>query len=256
VSDTDNLRPVVPEGTYLARSRGSDGVYRALLFEEGTGKLLGPPELVEIDDDEPVAFYGDASDSREARDAEICESVDAVLTLLGLAVVAAPHVKRLWNERGRPAIASMRSAIDDRLGVRHRARPKGVTAANDVSLDSADPEADATASDEGVTSMGSAEAQERLRTVLVAAALIADQMRRLSHARIEDVDEARPELTEAVENLSAQQVAERISWMLESRVALLDDETVSAFMRVFATGRFVAGQYVLPRTTVPGRDSA
>ena len=256
MSDAESLRPIVPEGTYLARSRGSDGVYRALLFEEGTGRLLGPPELVEVDDDEPVAFYGYASDSQEARDAEIRDSVDAVLTLLGLAVVAAPHVKRLWNERARPAIGSMRSAIGEHLEAHRRARPKGVTAAQGSSPAVRSPKTATSAFNENVTSMSSAEAEERLRTILVAAALIADQMRRLSSARIEDVDQARPELAEAVESLSAQQVAERISWMLESHVALLDDETVSEFMRIFAGGRFLNGQYVLPRIAGPGRDRA
>lgn len=91
-----SYRPVVPEGTYLASSRNTEGAYRALLFEVGTNKLLGPPELSEVDDGHGSDALSDESESN------LLGGVMAlVIVSAGAAGVikAAPHVKRWWNDR-------------------------------------------------------------------------------------------------------------------------------------------------------------
>ncbi len=79
--------------------------------------------------------------------------------------------------------------------------------------------------------------------MLTAAAFIADQMRMLSDARIED-DEGFPALKSAMEKLTTQQVTDSINRMLEKNASLLDEEKSAEFMRIFGGGRFVDGVYV------------
>ncbi len=93
------------------------------------------------------------------------------------------------------------------------------------------------------TNMTSAEAQKRLLALLTAAAFIADQVRALSHARIED-DDAAPELRSALEKLTAAQVTDSVNRALEANPSLLDEETSAEFMEIFGGGQFVEGRYV------------
>ncbi|MFB7915379.1 hypothetical protein [Streptomyces sp. NPDC056061] len=91
--------------------------------------------------------------------------------------------------------------------------------------------------------MGGAEAQKRLLALLTAAAFIADRMRAPARARIED-DGASPELTSAMEKLTAPQITDSINRALETNSSLLDEETSAEFMKIFGGGRIVAGRYV------------
>ena len=95
--------------------------------------------------------------------------------------------------------------------------------------------------DEHQASMSSAEAQERLLAILVAAAFIAEQIRVLSNARIEDASQ---ELRNAMDKLTVPQLTDSMNRMLEANASLLDDETSAGLMKVFGGGRFVDGQYV------------
>jgi hypothetical protein len=103
-------------------------------------------------------------------------------------------------------------------------------------------EVDAALEEHGI-SMSSAEAQKRLLALLMAAAFIADQMRALSSARIED-DAASLELKRAMEKLTAPKITDSINRMLEANASLLDEETSVELMKIFGGGRIVDGQYV------------
>ena|ERR1700733_3362559 len=81
--------------------------------------------------------------------------------------------------------------------------------------------------------MSGAEAQERLLAILVAAAFIAEQMRVLSNARIED---ASPELRNTMDKLTVLQLTDSMNRMLEANASLLDDETSAGLMKVFPGG--------------------
>lgn len=91
--------------------------------------------------------------------------------------------------------------------------------------------------------MSSAEAQKRLLALLAAAACIADQVRALVNARIED-DEASLELKRVMEKLTAPQITDSINRVLEADSSLLDEEVSAEFMKIFGGGRTVDGQYV------------
>jgi hypothetical protein len=81
------------------------------------------------------------------------------------------------------------------------------------------------------TSMSSAEAQKRLLAILMAAAFIADQMRELPNAQIEDGVSL--ELQSAMEKLTVPQLTDSLNRMLEAHASLLDDKTSAELMKIF-----------------------
>lgn len=91
-------------------------------------------------------------------------------------------------------------------------------------------------------SMSSAEAQRRLLAILMAGAFIADQMRALSNARVDDGPSA--ELQETMDKLSTPQLTDSLNRMLEADASVLDDATAAALLEVFGGGQVVEGQFV------------
>lgn len=93
------------------------------------------------------------------------------------------------------------------------------------------------------TRMSSAEAQRHLLEILMAASIIADRMRALNHARIDD-DPQLPTMARAMEKLASPKVTDRINRMLEANTSLLDDEASTIFATIFDGGRVVDTEYI------------
>jgi len=91
--------------------------------------------------------------------------------------------------------------------------------------------------------VSSEEAQRRIAMIMVAAAFIADQIRALSRARVENAEAPR-ELRTALAKLSAADLTDTVNRMLEANSSLLSDDTSAAFMKIFEGGRVVEGEYV------------
>ncbi|MGI8755380.1 MAG: hypothetical protein ACR2MB_05870 [Acidimicrobiales bacterium] len=250
-TEWDSYRPVVPDGTYLARSRGPDGEYRALLFDIATGKLVGPPELAKQDKEEyeyePVAL----SDEDESVSlGELIASVIVVAGTVGV-VKAAPHIKSWLQEKAFPSLKRKWARKEDlALSATDEGRSQA-TIAELATLSKTAPADFSKAIDVALedcrTSMSSEEALGRLAAMLAAAAFIAEQVRMLSNARFED-DADFPELKSTMEKLTTQQVTDSINRMLETNSSLLEEETSIGLMRVFGGGRVVDGEYVPLRT--------
>ncbi len=77
----------------------------------------------------------------------------------------------------------------------------------------------------------------------MAAAIIADRMRTLSNADVED-DASLPELKIAMQKLTAREVTNTINQMLTAEVSILDNETSELFAKIFGGGHVVDGEYV------------
>ena len=249
----DALRPVVPEGTHLGYSKDNSGRYRALLFEDGTNKMVGPPELVEVEDDdndepeytyEPVPITPSSDSDEEPTLGEIVALAVVVAGIAGV-IKAAPHVIRWWQEKALPSLARTWNRLVDPRGETSTVQPAPTelealseTAAEDFST------AVDFAIQDNRTPMSTAEAERRLAAMLAAAAFIAQQMRELSNARIED-DPALPALRHAMEHLTTQQVTDSINRMLESNTHQLDDALSAQLMTLFGGGgRDVDGEYI------------
>lgn len=77
----------------------------------------------------------------------------------------------------------------------------------------------------------------------MAAAIIADRMRALSNADVED-DASLPELKIAMEKLTAREVTNTINQMLTAEGSILGNETSELFAKIFGGGHVVDGEYV------------
>lgn len=187
----------------------------------------------------------DERDPSENEDDEASSSGKVVLIALGIAVgvvatigaiKAAPHVKSwlqdLKSKRsGRPVTNET-----DSPPATYEMVALSATAYADFS-----GEVDAALEDHRAR-MSSEEAQKRLLAILMAAAFIADQMRALSSARIDDG--ASRELESAMAKLTVPNLTDSVNRMLEANASLLDLESSAELMRLFGGGRLVDGQYV------------
>ncbi|QKW52842.1 hypothetical protein [Streptomyces buecherae] len=220
-----------PAGTRLSQSR-TPGGYSPLVRGDATRHLETHVTLY------PDTADGEDEGERESSGTVLKVAIGVAVGIAGtLAVVkAAPIVKRRLND--------LRSKWRRNS---EKDTPEGQTAPTDLSTWDGTAagfshEVDIALGDHS-TSMTSAEAQKRLLALLAAAAFIADQVRTLSHARIEE-DDAAPELRSALEKLTATQVTDSINRALEADSSLLDEEASAAFMEIFGGGRFVEGRYV------------
>ena len=267
------------DGSDLSKSRKKPGQYSPLTREDDTNRL-GHVTLSDVDEDEgeggsvtytPPVYdsYENASQSSAltAEEREELARLLADLITVGaiLAVRAAPHVKRLWNDKAAPALRSVRDKTASGFAeVRQRAR-HGVrlsirrgdsdsgsaelaTFVESVSADS--PEGVTTALEAYLPSMSNAEAQQRLAVALIAMAVsdrakaVSDeQLGILLNARIEDADGA-PAGRGSLENLTPEEVERRVHQMLTANPALLDELTA-----LLARGQAGAAE---PQPALPG----
>jgi len=220
----------------LTPGQSEDGGWSQLLFD-GDGKLADHAVFIPDEDSEDGNEPPVEPDADGASPEEIAQMIGAAIgvavVVVAGAVLAAPHVKRWWLDTLMPRLR--------RLGRKGRKRdvvePLALTAAPaDFSR------AVEVAVDQAGERMSRAEAEKRLAAILAAAAFIADQVRTLRNARIDDGDFA--ELAHAMDMLSTRQVTDAINRMLEADTSLLDEKTSKEFIRVFGGGGEVDGQYV------------
>lgn len=227
----------VPEGTHLGVSRDTDGAYRAHLFDDDTNGLVGHAELFEPVKDQaepptdpsPVFVYIDDGHEYEAqaREPSEVEKLLGSLLLLGVLVAvekAKPHVKEWWTDQARPAL---RSKWKDLASSRSR-RASRRTASAEASTTTQPAPAESShevlaALDAYKASMSSDEARARFVTAVTARLVSEEQLAILRSARIEG-DDGPLEL----ETLTAQQISEGMTAMLEANPSLLDPETAAA----------------------------
>ncbi|MBC7597252.1 MAG: hypothetical protein H7288_25585 [Kineosporiaceae bacterium] len=267
----ENLRPVVPDGTYLAWSRTNSGRKRALLFDSETNKLVGPAELEEVDEDDE--FYRSDDERRKTAEEEQLDAEAAALLLVVVAAAAiaavvlvavgvkkaTPGIKRLWTARFVPGVKArwdwiFRRRVNDiplvkpQLTLLSAAPTTNLPAVVDAVID------------ERRESMSSDESQKRPLAMFMAAGIIAEQVRALENTRIGDSD--LKAVKAAMERLSAPKVTEEITLMLEQTPSLLDAESLPEFVRLFGPGE-IASEAYFPLTNeaakkalrLPGDDS-
>ncbi len=249
----NSLRPVVPEGMHLRHSRDNEGNYRALLFENDTNKMVGPPELENrpaddeaneyIHEPQPMTPSGEMEE-----DLTLGELVAVAAVVAGIAgiIKAAPHIIRWWQEKALPGLSRRWNRLVDPRDARNH--DQTATAELEALSETATVDfsrAVGSAIQDNRTPLSAGEAQQRLAAMLAAAAFIVQQMRLLSSARIQD-DPAFPALRATMERLTAQQVTDSINLMLESNTNHLLDDVLSVQLMTFfgGGGRDIEGEYV------------
>jgi hypothetical protein len=219
----------------LRPGEAAGGGLSQLLFD-ANGKLADHavfvPEDLEYEYDEYVVGSNDDGPSPEEVGQAIGVVIGIAVIVVAGAVRAAPHVKRWWHQ-----------GVARRLQRLSRTRQTG--AGEPLALTAAPADfhrAVEDALDESGERMSGAEADKRLVAILAAGAFIADQVRALTDARIDDADLA--ELNRAMEKLMTQEVTDRVNQALETESLVLDEGTSNEFMRVFGAGQAVDGRYV------------
>lgn len=227
----------IPDGQHLGFSRGTDGAYRAHLFDDETNELTGHAELFETDEAfTQDAQYADAPHSAALTDEELAEALEAlarlVLIVATLASAAAPHVRSWWQDIALPAMRSAKNGAVtavrsrwDRVTAARRTGPPAVEI-----ITPAEPAGGARSTELAVAfqeyqaRMSSAEARERFVRALLARAFSEEQLRLLRNAR---VDDDRPSaLATAVAALTPAQVEDTLTVMLEKNPSLLGCESL------------------------------
>jgi len=269
----DSYRAVVPEGTHLAWSRDTEGAKRALLFEDGTNKLIGPPELIQADDEYEYEYEYEHEHEDSAYEAEVkpmtpeelevaLQGVLILATVLfrvvELAVIAvdtkiAPRFNIWWAQKARPRLKKLwdRRHRDVKPTAEENSseeRTHQTVAFELVDSRKASPEDFSkemeVAFEKYKRGMSGAEARERRLAISLAEAFIAEQQRRLSDARIEDYDYFL-ELNRTMTQLEAQRVPDSINLMLESGVSDRGSGTLSELSRMHKDG------HINQRTDLP-----
>lgn len=222
----------------LTPGRSQDGGLSQLLYDD-EGRLVDHGTFIPDDEDAYQFAPEPESDSLSPEEAAqaIGVLIGVALAVVAGAVQAAPHAKRWWDEDALPRLRSL-------FKKKQHLAP---TAADLASISPVAPadfsKAVDAALEDSRSRMGSEEAHRRLAAILAASAFIADQMRTLSNARLEDAAEL-PELQSAMDKLTTELVTDAVNRMLEGNTSLLDERASAEFMRIFGGGGIVNGQYV------------
>lgn len=157
--------------------------------------------------------------------------VGVLLTIGGLKGVTS--LTSWWKNRGATAAEPARAVAGGDDAVTSEAPSMSVAAfASEVEV----------ALEEHRTKMSSAEALRRIVEIMLAAAVIAENVRALSGAQLED--DAHSKLRSALAELAAPDVADYVNRALAADSSLLDDRTSGRVVELFGGGRTVDGQYV------------
>lgn len=228
--------------TVTSDDLNSDLVWEMMLVGRPAGTHFsagGSSPLVRADDTnhlETHATLGDRAGDDEDDESDLLEV--AVGVALGVLVTigaftAAPHVKAWWKERrAKTATPSEATESVDTATTFDVATLTVAAFAAEVEV----------ALEEHRTKMSSAEAQRRMLEMMLAAAVIADNMRALSKAQLEDG--ASSELHSALVKLTVPQVTDSLNRMLEKDKALLGERASADLLKVFGGGCVVEGQYL------------
>lgn len=238
------------KGTYKFRkgstpdqSRENPDAWRGTLRDD-EGHLSGHAEFIPGEDEdaddwdrEPVYIYVSEDEHSRERGRTEMEELLGNLVILGVLVAfekAKPHVKIWLTDKAMPAVKSAWRRL-----ARRRETPSGAAVieasamVDDPSTDAGDVEA---ALEAYKASMSSAEARDRFVAALVARMFSDEQLRILRDSRIDDGDSHG--LQRASDVVTAEQVGESITLMLQANPSLLNDETLAELGKILG----VAGQ--------------
>lgn len=230
------------DGADLSQSQKKPGDYSPLT-RDGDNNLghvtlsdVGNGEGEGLTDPEPVWVFvtDEHASAAEAKERSEREELLGALAVLAV-IIAAPHLKRWWNDKSVPFLKSARI----RLSRTREARSRVFVAEPPIATEAGPADSSQevlTALEDYRASMSSAEARDRLVAALVARLFSEEQLRVLRDARIEDEGGAL-ELASAMETLTPQQLGESIAAMLEANPSWPDEETLAELGKVLGRGR-------------------
>lgn len=211
-------RAIIPEGTHLAHSNNTEGAFRGAVLDDETNQVSGQAELVEVDRDED-------DESSEFSDLSTAVAMLAVagVSIAGTIVVSAvaPKIKAWWGDTARP---SLKAKLGSLLNQKTQEEQKEIGAAIDstalakiASIDASTELSTAMADPDHV--MSSAEAQQRLATLLLAAAVAAHELRTLKNTSIAGESE-RQQIQKLLDKFADESVVSLANRVFDSNAGL------------------------------------
>lgn len=211
-------RAIIPEGTHLARSNNTEGAFRGAVLDDETNQVSGQAELVEVDCDE---------DDETSESSDLSTAV-AMLAVAGVSIAGtifvsaiAPKIKAWWGDTAHP---SLKAKLGSLLNQKTQEEQKEIGAAIDstalakiASVDASTELSTAMADPNFV--MSSEEAQQRLATLLLAAAVAAHELRTLKNASIAGESE-RQQIQELLDKFADESVVSLANRVFDSNTGL------------------------------------
>lgn len=211
-------RAIIPEGTHLARSNNTEGAFRGAVLDNETNQVSGQAELVEVDRDEDDG-------SNEPPD---LSTAVAMLAVAGVSIAstiflsaAAPKIKGWWGDTAYP---SLKARLGSLLTQHNQEEENEIGATVDSTALARISSANAltelsTATDDPEFVMSNEEAQQRLATLLFAAALAAHELRTLKNVSIADESERR-QIQDVLDRFADESVVSLANRVFEANAAL------------------------------------
>ena len=233
-ADEPLYRAVYPEGTHLASSRNTDGAFRGTYLNDETNQIGGQAEFVEVEQ------------------ADVLAQVIVFAAAFAFGVVtakAAPKVKSWWQDSAYP---SLKYRLGSLLLKKKTEKDVGVKKGEpidrpEISLEGVSTETFSTevavALADTRAVMSSEEAQRRFIAMIIAAAVVAEQFRRLQEAHIEGGEEELQKFRKALTDISTEPVVDLINKMLKTNDGLNEDAGPTLVELLGGGGR-VDGKYV------------
>ncbi|OMG07939.1 hypothetical protein BKH06_12680 [Actinomyces naeslundii] len=234
-------RAIIPEGTHLARSNSTEGAFRGAVLDDETNQVSGQAELVEVDrdeDDEP----SESSDLNTAITMLAVAGVSIAGTIFVSAVT--PKINAWWRDTASPSLkAKLSSLLTQKTQEGQKKIGTTVDSAALAKISSADALTElSTATADPKFVMSSEEAQQRLATLLFAAAVAAHEYRTLKDASIVDKSE-RQQIQELLDRFADESVVSLANRVFESNSAL-GAATDTALQRILGQSSQDDGAYL------------
>lgn len=259
----------IPDGQHLGFSRGTDGAYRAHLFDDETNGLVGHAELFEVPadaSDSPYDQYVYVSDSTGTKTGELTDEefeellrglVSLAIIVATLAAAAAPQLRNWWHGVALPVMKS--GSQTARVAIKMAGEKTLMTAKSllnkstetwrqggGATRESA-PESEAVIADSSSNKvevafrsyrarMDDSEARERFAAALLARAFSDEQLRLLGEAEFENDPESRL-LHATMGKLTQKQVTQTLSLLLEKNPSLLERKPLAELAVVVSRTR-------------------
>jgi len=237
------------EGTHTVKSKETKGAIRAIEFENGTNKLKGPPELIEVETWTPKS-YEDFSPGGQL----VIDVAEIIVTNITeyLADKAISSFDN-WLKNRRKVIKKKQSVIKEPLA-RRKTKAEQILESQKsktTGIVLRDSQAPTTEFDfvyeEYRINMTSEEVQKELIDIFMLEVIRAKKIWKVSHANIVDVQNSNGACLEGkvlIERLSNPEILSNINALLEIKPELLEEWEAIALSDILGRSLVKEGQFI------------
>lgn len=244
---THRMDAYFTEESYEALQTG-DAIFNNGLRSKDGYYWPDQPDYEEPDEDEA---------EEESEPVYVAPDGTALLIIGGIVVAfiagvkAAPYIGRFWHDKAVPTIAKIKNKLTGKSTDKQEEIPSNnehMESANvlpaEISLTKFSEEID-TALSKYEADMSSEEAQEHLINIIMLAACLAEEIRKLSGASIKADSKDYLELQRAMEKLTTQKVTDGINMILANNISMLNARTSKTLSELLG-GNFAQNGVFMP----------